>query len=291
MLQQQAAVTQSLRTANPDVNIPHSVLGNVPLGQSDSHPGLKATYDQEFAFDNLLVNSEAYRRSMGIPPSRIAREAQATSTPDETDGSGIDEKGATAVNASSSNTWPQDDEPPEYTPYPTEPVSQPPRANYGYVPQTRAVFGFPSAPAPTSTPSDLSPPTSVPPPTEYGTRALEANPDKIRYRKPLDKETFFPVTLRNPNTSTVRFRVRTSAPKKYCVRPNRGEIEAGGEITVQFVLVPRNDPLPNDVCMDKFLIECIVLKKGESFDWAKDGWRRTNELANLKMRVEFLAPE
>lgn len=60
---------------------------------------------------------------------------------------------------------------------------------------------------------------------------------------------------------------------------------------VEFVLVPREDPFPKEKCGDKFMIESIAVKTGESFEWARDGERRKVEIARMKIRVEFVDRE
>ena len=37
----------------------------------------------------------------------------------------------------------------------------------------------------------------------------------------------------NPNNQPVAFKVKTTAPKQYCVRPNSGRIEPGEKVEVQ----------------------------------------------------------
>jgi len=38
--------------------------------------------------------------------------------------------------------------------------------------------------------------------------------------------------LTNPSTKKVAFKVKTTAPKRYCVRPNSGLIEPNGQVAV-----------------------------------------------------------
>jgi hypothetical protein len=38
--------------------------------------------------------------------------------------------------------------------------------------------------------------------------------------------------LRNPSDEEVAFKVKTTAPKLYCVRPNAGVVPAGGSVEV-----------------------------------------------------------
>lgn len=48
------------------------------------------------------------------------------------------------------------------------------------------------------------------------------------------------IHVKNPGTEPVIFKVKTTAPKQYCVRPNAGRIEPNSEIEVQsklFVII------------------------------------------------------
>ncbi|KAJ2238178.1 phosphatidylinositol-binding protein scs2, partial [Coemansia sp. RSA 455] len=50
--------------------------------------------------------------------------------------------------------------------------------------------------------------------------------------------------LTNKNNSPVAFKVKTTAPKQYCVRPNAGRIEPGESVEVQVVLQPMKEEPP-----------------------------------------------
>ncbi|CAG8670420.1 7604_t:CDS:2, partial [Ambispora leptoticha] len=68
------------------------------------------------------------------------------------------------------------------------------------------------------------------------------------------------LTVRNPNHEPVAFKVKTTAPKQYCVRPNSGRIEAGQSVSVQVILQPmKEDPPPDFKCKDKFLVQSVAI--------------------------------
>jgi len=48
------------------------------------------------------------------------------------------------------------------------------------------------------------------------------------------KETLI---IRNPTQLPIAFKVKTTAPKQYCVRPNSGRVEPGQELEVQGELI------------------------------------------------------
>lgn len=90
----------------------------------------------------------------------------------------------------------------------------------------------------------------------------------------ISKESLF---VKNTNDFPVIFKVKTTAPKQYCVRPNAGRIEPNSEIEVQsksvykkglslfiykiiVILQPFKEELPDDYkCKDKFLVQTAPL--------------------------------
>jgi vesicle-associated membrane protein-associated protein A len=50
------------------------------------------------------------------------------------------------------------------------------------------------------------------------------------------------MSLKNPTEKTILFKIKTTAPKKYCVRPNCGYVDPKSvvEITSELFLLPIN---------------------------------------------------
>lgn len=66
--------------------------------------------------------------------------------------------------------------------------------------------------------------------------------------------------MSNPNNQPVAFKVKTTAPKQYCVRPNSGRIEPGEKIEVQVLLQPMKEEPPSSAkCRDKFLVQSTII--------------------------------
>ncbi|EEB08042.1 MSP domain-containing protein [Schizosaccharomyces japonicus yFS275] len=73
----------------------------------------------------------------------------------------------------------------------------------------------------------------------------------------MSKET---MTVHNPNAEPVIFKVKTTAPKQYCVRPNSGRIEANSSLKIQVLLQAfKEEPPVGFKCRDKFLIQSMLL--------------------------------
>lgn len=66
--------------------------------------------------------------------------------------------------------------------------------------------------------------------------------------------------MHNPNSTPVAFKVKTTAPKLYCVRPNSGRIEAGQDVEVQVLLQALKEEPPAEFkCRDKFLVQSTAI--------------------------------
>ncbi|KAG2218265.1 hypothetical protein INT45_000402 [Circinella minor] len=69
------------------------------------------------------------------------------------------------------------------------------------------------------------------------------------------------ITIQNPGNVPVSFKVKTTAPKQYCVKPNTGRIEPNEHVQVQVYLQPMKEKLVEGYkCKDKFLIQTTEIK-------------------------------
>lgn len=68
---------------------------------------------------------------------------------------------------------------------------------------------------------------------------LLLNPcDKISFRPPFDTVSTSKITLKNPTEGLISYKIKTTAPKRYCVRPNFGIVKPGEEEEVVVMLQP-----------------------------------------------------
>ncbi|KAL3246785.1 hypothetical protein ABHI18_012629, partial [Aspergillus niger] len=58
-------------------------------------------------------------------------------------------------------------------------------------------------------------------------------PPELGFKRPFDREVCQILHLKNDNAEPVVFKVKTTAPKHYCVRPNSGRIDPGKNVDVQ----------------------------------------------------------
>ncbi|KAL8619540.1 hypothetical protein ACOMHN_011891 [Nucella lapillus] len=97
--------------------------------------------------------------------------------------------------------------------------------------------------------------------------------------------------LQNPTERMILFKVKTTAPKRYCVRPNGGILEPGGSVSVAVMLQPFEYD-PSEKSKHKFMVQSMFAPDGkiESQDqlW-KDATPDT--LMDTKLKCVFDMPD
>lgn len=120
--------------------------------------------------------------------------------------------------------------------------------------------------------------------------SIEIEPHELGFRRPLTIEVAQILKIINPNQTSVAFKVKTTAPKQYCVRPNSGKIKPGKNVEVIVTLqAMAEDPPVETKCRDKFLVQSVAIAaQGEdSFEWpANQSSKATIE--EKKIRVVYL---
>ncbi|KAL6278723.1 hypothetical protein ACE6H2_022324 [Prunus campanulata] len=125
------------------------------------------------------------------------------------------------------------------------------------------------------------------------TQILEIQPKELKFLFELKKQSSCSVTLTNMTNRHVAFKVKTTSPKKYCVRPNVGVIlpKSTSEFSVT-MQAPRAGP-PDMECRDKFLIQSTIVSSGTTDEditasmFAKDDGKYIEE---KKLRVTLISP-
>lgn len=86
-------------------------------------------------------------------------------------------------------------------------------------------------------------------------------PHELKFRGPFAEVVSSELKLRNPSTKRVLFKVKTTAPKRYCVRPNSGLIEPDSAVTVSVMLQPF-DYDQNEKNKHKFMVQTMFAPDG-----------------------------
>ncbi|GAA5864138.1 hypothetical protein JCM8547_005148 [Rhodosporidiobolus lusitaniae] len=83
---------------------------------------------------------------------------------------------------------------------------------------------------------------------------------QLGFQRPLTQLVKRTLSVSNHNPEPIAYKVKTTAPRTYCVRPNSGRIEPGETVEVQVLLQPmKEDPPASAKCRDKFLVQSVVI--------------------------------
>ncbi|KAE8290673.1 Vesicle-associated membrane protein-associated protein A [Larimichthys crocea] len=114
-------------------------------------------------------------------------------------------------------------------------------------------------------------------------------PCDLKFKGPFTGVVTTNLKLKNPSDRRVCFKVKTTAPRRYCVRPNSGVIEAGATVIISVMLQPF-DYDPNEKSKHKFMVQTIFAPPNVSdMDslW-KDA--KPDDLMDSKLRCVFELP-
>lgn len=122
--------------------------------------------------------------------------------------------------------------------------------------------------------------------------SVDIEPVELNFRRPFTVEVSQTLTIKNTSSSPLAFKVKTTAPRQYCVRPNAGRIEPGRSFDVTVLLqAMKEDPALDVKCKDKFLVQSAPVtadKEFESIATVLDGVEK-GQLQERKIRVNWLA--
>jgi len=114
-------------------------------------------------------------------------------------------------------------------------------------------------------------------------------PMELSFKGPFTSAVTSSMKLKNPSDKSVCFKIKTTAPRRYCVKPNSGVIEAGGEMAVAVSLQPF-DYDPTDKNKHKFMVQSMFAPDGEVNQ--DQLWKEadSNEMMDSKLRCVFVLP-
>ncbi|KAG8197023.1 hypothetical protein JTE90_004294 [Oedothorax gibbosus] len=87
-------------------------------------------------------------------------------------------------------------------------------------------------------------------------------PMELHFKGPFQEVTTSHLKLTNPTDRQIGFKVKTTAPKTYCVRPNGGIIQPKKTVSVAVMLQPF-DPENDDRSRDKFMVQSMYVPEGD----------------------------
>lgn len=117
----------------------------------------------------------------------------------------------------------------------------------------------------------------------------EISPAELKFRFQLNKQLPAAITIFNPTGERLAFKVKTTTPKKYVVRPSSGIVDGKGTANVQVIMQAQKE-IPADLsqCKDKFLVQVKGLEAGEEL--TQDTFKAPKGVRDTKIRVVLDGP-
>ncbi|KAJ4954761.1 hypothetical protein NE237_011544 [Protea cynaroides] len=91
---------------------------------------------------------------------------------------------------------------------------------------------------------------------------LSIHPSELKFPFELNKQSSCSLQLVNKTDQYVAFKVKTTNPKKYCVRPNTGIVLPRSTCDVTVTMQAPKEAPPDMQCKDKFLLQSVAAPDG-----------------------------
>jgi len=120
---------------------------------------------------------------------------------------------------------------------------------------------------------------------------LKIEPEnELRFKGPFKEPVSVVMKLTNNVDKKVCFKVKTTAPKRYCVKPTTGVIDPKGAVTILVTLQPFDPNDPNEKGKHKFQVLSALAPDGE-FN-IETLWKESNlEINDWKLKCVLEIPE
>lgn len=115
-------------------------------------------------------------------------------------------------------------------------------------------------------------------------------PNELEFKGPFTQPVSSVMYLTNPSDRKVCFKIKTTAPKKYCVKPNSGVIDPEEKVKISVSLQPF-DFVPQEKNKHKFMVQAMYAPEGEFHQDLL--WKEvdSSQLVDSKLKCVFVMPE
>ncbi|XP_014505755.1 vesicle-associated protein 1-2 [Vigna radiata var. radiata] len=122
---------------------------------------------------------------------------------------------------------------------------------------------------------------------------LNIEPLELKFPFELKKQISCSLQLSNKTDAYVAFKVKTTNPKKYCVRPNTGIVMPRSTCDVMVTMQAQKETPPDMQCKDKFLLQSVKTVDGASpKDITPEMFNKEagHVVEESKLRVVYVSP-
>lgn len=115
-------------------------------------------------------------------------------------------------------------------------------------------------------------------------------PIELAFIGPFTSPVSSAMKLSNPSDRKVCFKIKTTAPKRYCVKPNSGVIDPNQTVQISVGLQPFEFD-PNEKNRHKFMVQSMFAPDGEINQDTLWKETDTNHMMDSKLKCVFVMPE
>ncbi|KAG8476122.1 hypothetical protein CXB51_032912 [Gossypium anomalum] len=122
---------------------------------------------------------------------------------------------------------------------------------------------------------------------------LSSEPSELKFPFELKKQISCSLQLSNKTDNYVAFKVKTTNPKKYCVRPNTGVVLPRSTCDVIVTMQAQKEAPPDMQCRDKFLLQSVKVNDGlTANDITAEMFNKEagNVVEECKLKVVYISP-
>lgn len=122
---------------------------------------------------------------------------------------------------------------------------------------------------------------------------LGIEPLELRFPFEIKKQISCSMQLTNRTDDYIGFKVKTTSPKKYCVRPNSGIVPPRSTSDVIVTMQAQKEAPPDMQCKDKFLVQSVIVAEGTPVkDVTGDMFTKEsgNVVDEVKLKVVYVPP-
>ncbi|KFK30594.1 hypothetical protein AALP_AA6G001900 [Arabis alpina] len=120
---------------------------------------------------------------------------------------------------------------------------------------------------------------------------VNIHPTELKFPFEARRQSSCTMQLTNKTSNYVAFKVKTTNPRKYCVRPNTGVVLPGDSCDVTVTMQAQREAPLEMQCKDKFLVQTVIVSDGTtSRDVLADMFNKEDGrvIEDFKLRVVYI---
>jgi len=119
---------------------------------------------------------------------------------------------------------------------------------------------------------------------------LDVQPTELAFKVVPDAYSTKQLRLFNRGSKPMAFKIKTTNPKQYFVRPNQGIVKAGEKIVIH-VMMGKVHEVPKEKCKDRFLVQSAVYDgelPNDKFEWKSHFTDASHKPDEIKLKCSYI---